>query len=52
MPRGIWKTVETSARKIRVGKIKRRRSKRGKRREKRRERVSEELEKGEEYANK
>jgi len=52
MPRGVWKTVETSARKIRVGKTRRRRSKRGKRKKKRREGASEKLEKKEEYANK
>jgi len=35
--RGVWKTVETNARKIRVAKAKERRGKRGSRKEARRE---------------
>ena len=53
--RGVWKTVEASARKIRVGKVKKRRSKRRERRKKGREGASEEEEKSEkeeEYVNK
>jgi len=46
MSRGMWETVETSAREIRVGKAEEGRSKRKSREKERREKEEEETEKG------
>jgi len=46
MSRGMWETVETSAREIRVGKAEGERSKRRSRKKERREEEEEETEKG------
>ena len=46
VPRGMWETVETSTREVRIGKAKRRRSERRSREKERRKGEEEEAEKG------